>query len=115
MREKQYFVYIMSNASRNLYIGVTNNLERRINEHKSKLVQDFTSRYNLTWLVYYASTNDVREAIAREKQIKGWLRSKKLALISEFNSEWKDLSMEWYSERETSTADTFLDSSLRSE
>jgi putative endonuclease len=59
----------------------------------------FTSRYNLTWLVYYASTTDVREAIAREKQIKGWLRSKKLALVSEFNPEWKDLSVEWYDEQ----------------
>ena len=97
MGTKEYYVYIMSNASRNLYVGVTNNLEHRVAEHKSKSIEGFTSRYNLTWLVYYAPTNDVLEAIAREKQIKGWVRTKKLALVSEFNPEWKDLSIEWYS------------------
>jgi putative endonuclease len=98
MKEREYFVYIMSNASRTLYIGVTNNLERRVAQHKSKLVEGFTKKYNLIWLVYYAASNDVHEAIAQEKQIKGWIRSKKLALINQFNSTWKDLSMEWYSE-----------------
>ncbi|HKP52617.1 MAG TPA: GIY-YIG nuclease family protein [Chloroflexia bacterium] len=93
---RQYFVYIMSNASRTLYTGVTNNLERRVFQHKHKLVEGFTSRYNITWLVYYAETNDVREAIAREKQIKAWSRAKKLALIEEINPEWKDLSADWY-------------------
>jgi putative endonuclease len=71
----------MANKGRTLYVGVTNNLERRVYEHKRKLVEGFTSRYGLTELVYYASTNDVREAIATEKQIKGWIRAKKVALI----------------------------------
>jgi putative endonuclease len=67
---KQYYVYIMSSKTRTLYVGVTSNLEQRVYQHKHKLVPGFTSRYNLTMLVYYAVTNDVREAIAREKQIK---------------------------------------------
>jgi putative endonuclease len=78
---KQYYVYIMSNVARTIYTGVTNNLERRVYEHKHHLIEGFTSKYDLTWLVHYAETNDVREAIAREKQIKGWLRAKKIALI----------------------------------
>jgi putative endonuclease len=95
---KQYYVYIMTNVARILYVGVTNNLERRVYEHKHKLVPGFTSKYGLTQLVYYAETEDVREAIAREKQIKGWLRTKKVALIEEMNPHWEDLSETWYSE-----------------
>ena len=94
----QYYVYIMTNATRTLYVGVTNNLERRVYEHKSKHIEGFTRRYNITWLAYYAETNDVREAIAREKQIKGWTRQKKLGLISEMNPQWRDLSADWYDE-----------------
>jgi putative endonuclease len=90
-----YFVYILSNKSRMLYVGITNDLERRIYEHKMKLVPGFTSRYGLTSLVYYESTGDVRAAIEREKEIKGWVRRKKTALIHLFNPEWKDLSAEW--------------------
>ena len=90
-----YFVYILSNRSRTLYIGVTNDLERRVYEHKMKLVPGFTSHYNLTSLVYYESTSDVRAAIEREKEIKGWVRRKKTALIHSFNPEWKDLSEDW--------------------
>jgi putative endonuclease len=91
----EYFVYMLSNKSRMLYVGITNDLERRIYEHKMKLVPGFTSRYGLTSLVYYESTGDVRAAIEREKEIKGWVRRKKTALIHSFNPEWKDLSLEW--------------------
>ena len=95
MNNKQYFVYIMSNKSQTLYTGVTNNLERRVSEHKQKLNAGFTSKYNVTQLVYYETYPDVNAAIAREKQIKGWLRTKKIALIEGMNPEWKDLSLEW--------------------
>jgi len=101
---KQYYVYIMTNKSRTLYTGITNNLERRVYEHKQKTIEGFTSKYNITMLVYYESTDDVRQAIAREKQIKGWLRSKKIELIESTNPGWEDLSKDWYG-----------DSSLRSE
>ena len=93
---KSYYIYVMTNKSRTLYTGVTNNLERRVYEHKNKLVAGFASKYNITKLVYYEETNDVNMALAREKQIKGWLRSKKIALIESENPEWKDLSLEWY-------------------
>ena len=93
---KSYYVYIMTNKSRTLYTGVTNNLARRVYEHKNKLVPGFTSKYNITQLVHYEETNDVQVALAREKQIKGWLRSKKIVLIESVNPEWKDLSLEWY-------------------
>ena len=93
--KKEYYVYIMTNRSRTLYTGVTNNLMRRVKEHKEKRVQGFTSKYNIHMLVYYESTTNVLAAIAREKQIKGWLRIKKIALIDSMNPEWKDLSQEW--------------------
>ena len=93
---KEYYVYIMANEGRTIYVGVTNNLERRVYQHKNKLVEGFTSRYGLTKLVYYAATNDVIAAIAREKQIKGWARTKKVSLIEETNPEWDDLSLNWY-------------------
>jgi putative endonuclease len=96
MREKQYYVYIMTNDYRTLYIGVTNNLERRVYQHKHKLIEGFTAKYNLTRLAYYTSTDDVREAIAREKQLKGRTRAKKIALIEEVNPMWDDLSSGWY-------------------
>ena len=86
----------MASKSRVLYTGVTNNLERRVYEHKNKLIEGFTSKYNVDRLVHYEETNDVNVAIAREKQIKGWLRSKKIALIESANPQWKDLSLEWY-------------------
>ena len=92
---KEYYVCIMTNRSRTLYIGMTNNLERRVYEHKRKLIPGFTSRYNITQLVYYDMTNEVLDAIAREKQLKGWRRSKKIALIESANPEWRDLSDEW--------------------
>ncbi len=86
----------MTNKSETLYVGVTNNLQRRVLEHKDHLVEGFTKKYNITKLVYYGITNDVREAIAREKQIKGWLRHKKIALIESTNPEWNDLSKDWF-------------------
>ena len=95
----EYYVYIMANRSRTLYTGVTNNLERRGYEHKHKLVEGFTKKYNITRLVYYEQTSDIKAAIAREKQTKGWLRSKKVSLIESLNPNWSDLSVEWF-ERE---------------
>ena len=95
---KQYYVYIMTNRSGTLYTRVTNDLRRRVYQHKHKLVPGFTAKYNITRLVYYETTNDVRAAIAREKQIKGWVRRKKIALIESMNPEWKDLAEEWFEE-----------------
>ena len=92
---KEYYVYIMTNKSRTLYTGVTNNLMRRVYEHKNKLVPGFTSKYNIKKLVYFESTSDVNQAILKEKQIKGWLRAKKITLINSMNPEWKDLSEGW--------------------
>ncbi len=95
MGMKQYFVYIMTNRSGTLYTGVTNDLYRRVSEHKQGLIPGFTSRYNITQLVYFEAHSDVREAIAREKQIKRWRRSKKIALIESLNPDWRDLSAGW--------------------
>ncbi len=74
---KEYYVYILANRSRTLYTGVTNDLERRVYEHKHELLPGFTSKYNITRLVYFEAVPDIHAAIAREKQIKGWLRAKK--------------------------------------
>jgi putative endonuclease len=94
---RQYYVYILTNKKQGvLYTGVTNDLERRMCEHKNKLIPGFTSKYNLKRLVYFEETVDVNAAIAREKQIKGWLRKKKVALIESQNPAWNDLSEEWY-------------------
>jgi putative endonuclease len=95
---RDYSVYIMSSKSRTLYTGVTNNLERRVYEHRHKLLKGFTSRYNITRLVYYELYSDIWDAIAREKQIKGWLREKKVSLIESMNPQWADLSADWYDE-----------------
>jgi putative endonuclease len=84
----------MSSLSRTLYTGVTNDLERRVNEHKSGAVPGFTKRYSVNRLVYFQETNDIGAAIAAEKQIKGMLRPKKIALIEEENPSWRDLSAE---------------------
>jgi putative endonuclease len=96
MRER-YFVYMMSNTKSGvLYTGITNDLTRRVYEHKKKLVPGFTNKYNLTKLVFFEETSDVNAAIAREKQIKGWLRRKKISLLESMNPDWKDLSIGWY-------------------
>ncbi len=91
----EYYVYIMTNKSRTLYTGVTSDLGKRVFEHKNHLIEGFTKRYKITKLVYYEATNDVWEAIVREKQIKGWLRRKKIELIELMNPDWRDLSEEW--------------------
>lgn len=92
MPTRSYYVYIMTNRSKTLYVGVTNNFERRVHQHKAKQIPGFTAKYNITQLVYYEETTDVLAAIAREKTIKGWLRRKKLELIESLNPEWQDLS-----------------------
>jgi len=92
---KSYCVYIMAGASGVIYIGVTNDIERRVLEHKNKSVPGFSARYNLTKLVYFETFRDVRAAIAREKELKGWVRRRKVALIESVNPRWNDLSPEW--------------------
>ncbi len=93
---KRMYVYIMTNRKDGvLYTGVTNNLQRRVAEHKARNTSSFTARYNLTKLVYYEKSDDPTVAISREKQIKGWLRSKKIALIESVNPLWSDLSTSW--------------------
>ena len=90
--EKQSFIYIMTNINNTtLYIGVTNNIIRRVYEHKNKLVKGFTSKYNLTKLVYYEMFDDITNAITREKQLKGGSRKKKEDLINQLNPTWEDL------------------------
>jgi len=100
---KEFYVYIMTNKSRTLYTGVTNDLMRRVHEHKNKLIKGFTSKYNIQYLVFFESTTDIHAALAREKQIKGWLRSKKTALIDSMNPNWKDLSEEWFAPQQTTS------------
>ena len=93
---KPYYVYILANETGTLYTGVTNDLKRRVYEHKHKLVEGFTKRYNVSRLVYYEETGDIKAALMREKQIKGWLRQKKIKLIKSVNPKWEDLSEGWY-------------------
>ena len=90
--QNQYHVYIMTNKSGTLYTGVTNNLKKRVFEHKNKLIPGFTKKYNIACLIYFETFGDVYSAIAREKVIKGWLRKKKIELIRETNPDWKDLA-----------------------
>lgn len=90
---QSYFVYILTTKNNKmLYIGVTNNLERRIQEHKQKIIPGYTEKYNLNKLVYFEEFQRVEDAIAVEKKIKGWLRRKKDQLITSFNPKWDDLS-----------------------
>jgi putative endonuclease len=93
---KIYFVYIMSNRSKTLYTGITNSLIRRVREHKLGIGSQFAARYMLDRLVYFERFEDVHRAIGREKEIKGWLRIKKIALIVSINPAWRDLSLGWY-------------------
>ena len=91
-----YYIYLIANWNNKvMYAGVTNNLERRIYEHKNKLVRGFTEKYNVNKLVYYEQAKDVVSAIAREKEIKKWRREKKNQLVNKTNPSWKDLSSEW--------------------
>lgn len=95
-RDYDFYVYILTNWNDQvMYIGMTNNLERRLYEHKNKLVEGFTKKYNVHKLVYYEHGNDVHAAIAREKEIKKWRREKKNNLVMTMNPTWKDLSLEW--------------------
>ena len=96
---RNYFVYILANGSRMLYVGVTNDLKRRIYEHRSKQVPGYTRHYNIARLVYFETTPNASVAITREKQIKGWLRAKKLALIETVNPSWADLSEGWFDDQ----------------
>jgi len=95
--EHLYYVYILTNKNdKVMYVGVTNNLERRVYEHKAKMVLGFTEKYNVNKLVYFEETNDVNVAISREKKIKKWRREKKNNLVVAVNPEWKDLSDGWF-------------------
>ncbi len=97
MKEHHYYVYIVSNWNNKvIYVGVTNNLQRRLYEHKNKIIKGFTEKYNVSKLVFFEQTKDVISAIAREKEIKKWRREKKNKLIYSLNPEWKDLSEDWF-------------------
>ncbi len=93
---RTYYVYIMTNHSHTLYTGMTNDLLRRVYEHKRGLIPGFTKKYKIKQLIYFEETDDVTVAIAREKQIKGWLRQKKIDLIESVNPTWDDLAIDWY-------------------
>ena len=93
---KNYYTYILaSKRNGTLYIGVTNDLVRRVHEHKNHIIKGFTERYNVNMLVYFEQTADIREALQREKQLKKWNRKWKLELIEKLNPEWEDLSKDW--------------------
>jgi putative endonuclease len=95
MRDYHFYVYILTNWNdKVMYVGMTNNLQRRLSEHKYKVVDGFTKKYNVNKLVYYEHTTDVFVAIAREKEIKKWRREKKNNLVISMNPDWKDLSLE---------------------
>ncbi|TAK03326.1 GIY-YIG nuclease family protein [Patescibacteria group bacterium] len=95
--DRQYFVYILTNVTnRVLYTGITNNLVRRVYEHRQKVVKGFTAKYNVNKLVYFEASAGAYEAITREKQIKGWVRRKKIALIDSMNPIWADVSGNLY-------------------
>ena len=95
MREHKYWVYIMSNRSKTLYTGVTNDLARRVREHKGGAGSEFTARYKLDRLVYFERFQYIHAAIEREKQIKDMVRARKVAMVVRRNPEWADLAMEW--------------------
>ena len=96
----KYFVYIMNSPSGTLYTGITNDLRRRVYQHKHHLVEGFTKKYNVTRLAYFEETGVVNAAIAREKEIKGWRRSKKIGLIKSTNPDWSDLAEDWFDEEQ---------------
>lgn len=95
-KQHNYFVYIISNWNNKvIYVGMTNDLRRRVYEHKNKLIEGFSKKYNLNKLVYFEQTNSVRSAIEREKEIKKWRREKKIFLIESMNKDWNDLSVKF--------------------
>jgi len=94
--DKIYFVYLLTTRNNKvMYVGVTDDLQRRIYEHKNKLVEGFTEKYNINKLVYYEETQDIMSALEREKEIKKWRREKKNSLVIQTNPQWKDLSLQW--------------------
>lgn len=99
---QDYWVYILASHSRRLYVGVTNDLARRLHQHREGTFQGHTSKYRIHRLVYFEHTTDVRGAIARERQLKGWLRCRKVELIERVNPEWRDLAIDWDRLRATS-------------
>lgn len=92
---RTFFTYILSSTTGTLYTGMTNSIFNRSAQHKEKLIEGFTSKYMCDCLVYYESFDDVRKAISREKEIKGWTRKKKISLIESVNPRWEDLSKTW--------------------
>ena len=96
MHQGSYFTYIMASRSRTLYIGVTGDLHKRVFEHKWKEHDGFTARYNCDRLIWFERQEYVQKAIARDKELKGWRRAKKIALIESMNPTWSDLSRDWY-------------------
>jgi putative endonuclease len=96
-----YYVYIMASRSRVLYTGVTNDLVRRVDEHKRGLIPGFASKYRVTRLVYVEEFPDVHDAIAREKEIKGWVRARKVRLIEDHNPTWEDRADLWFQKPHT--------------
>jgi putative endonuclease len=96
MDDRFYFTYIIASRSRTLYVGVTGDLHRRVFQHKQKTHPGFTARYNCNRLVWFESFSEVGAAIQREKEIKGWTRARKIALIQPANPTWEDLSEQWY-------------------
>jgi len=100
-----YYTYILASRTKTLYIGVTNDIERRVWEHRAKELPGFAQRYNIDRLVYYEDYQWIQDAIAREKHLKGWLRRKKIELIESLNPEWDDLAENWFNgARDSSSA-----------
>ena len=97
--ESRFFVYILASHSRVLYTGSTRDLLRRLHEHRQGLIPGFTKKYHITRLVYYEDAGDARSAFQRERQIKGWVRERKIQLIESVNAGWIDLAKDWYSGR----------------
>jgi putative endonuclease len=112
--DKQYYTYILTNKSGTLYVGMTNNIRKRVFQHKQKIADSFTKKYNIDQLLWYYSFRSAIEAIETEKKIKGWTRMKKIALIKKRNPEMKDLSEEWYSAADVLSKIEGPDPSLRS-
>jgi putative endonuclease len=96
MQNRTYFTYMVASRSRTLYIGVTSNLSARVLQHKQKMFKGFTAQYNCDRLIWFESFSEIEHAIAREKQLKGWSRAKKIALIVTANPTWEDMSEQWY-------------------
>jgi len=108
-RERRYYVYILGSFSGTLYIGVTGNLRRRIWQHKQHAIEGFTAEYDVTRLLYFEVYHEVSNAIAREKQLKGWRRAKKIALIEKRNRKWEDLGRKWHSTTEQDLIAQFVE------